>query len=175
MYISERVFKENMKMKHAFYKNLPIIFMFILSYCIGFIPILIPPFSVFFIISQVILWCFIAIISVKRNISCDYLCFYRFIITLIGLVYFIFDVNALENQENMRLLLITQIFPVFESYLGVYLVGTMALTIVPVFIINFIYDAMIVIIFYISKNKYKSKTVGNAENNKAKSTENSTN
>lgn len=153
-------------MKPTVKDKIVICFMVVMSYGIGFMPILIPPFSIIYVIFQILLWYFIAMICVKRNICCNYLCYYRFIITLVGFIYFMFDVNALENQENMFLLLITQIFPVFDSYLGVYLAGSMMLTIFPLFIINFIYDAMIVIVFYLSKKKHQSKGIDNAENNK---------
>lgn len=153
-------------MKPTVKDKIVICFMVVLSYGIGFMPILIPPFSIIYVIIQILLWYFIAMICVKRNICCNYLCYYRFIITLVGFVYFMFDVNALENQENMFLLLITQIFPVFDSYLGVYLAGSMMLTIFPLFIINFLYDTIIVVVFYLSKKKHQSKGIDNAENKK---------
>lgn len=153
-------------MKAAIKDKILLCFMVAVSYGIGFMPILIPPFSIIYVICQILLWYFVAMICVKRNICCNYLCYYRFIITLVGLAYFMFNASALENQENMLLLLITQIFPVFDSYLGVYLAGSMMLTIFPLFIINFLYDTIIVVVFYLSKKKHQSKGIDNAENNK---------
>lgn len=124
--------------------KLIILLLFILSYCFGFIPICVPPFCFIYIALQIVVWYFIAKISVKKRIKCDFLCFYRIVVSLVG--YLLFDIVSLEQSNDLIYLYVTQIVPpssifAIQLFLGIN----------NILFINLAYDVIIVLTFFISK------------------------
>lgn len=124
--------------------------LFILSYALGFLPIFFPPIGVAYIAVQIVLWCLIAKISVNKNIKCDFLCFYKIAITLLG--YILLDFMPLEQSEDTIYMYVTQLIPISEIgilqlFLGIY----------NVIYINLAFGAVMVLTFFIAKIILKKK------------------
>lgn len=132
-------------------KSKVIIFiLFLLSYGIGFFPIFFPPIGVAYIAVQIVLWCLIAKISVNKSIKCDFLCFFKIVITLLG--YILSNFIHIERTENTIYLYATQLIPVsrigiLQLFLGIY----------NVIYVNLAFGAVMVLTFFIAKIILKKK------------------